>query len=164
MSISAADVSLSVHPIRLGSPEIARDNGASLYEDEAMRFLVVLASFAVVLGVAAPAQADPGSSGTDASFLAALTKAGITYQDATDAVAVAKMACALMDQGDPQVGVIKSVSSSNPGFTADGAAQFTMIAASAYCPQHMGQPIAQAPSTQQQSPIIDFPIVTPGAG
>jgi hypothetical protein len=69
-----------------------------------------------------------------------------------------------MDEGNPQVGVIKSVSSSNPGFTADGAAQFTMIAASAYCPQHMGQPIAQAPPTQQQSPSIDFPIITPGVG
>jgi hypothetical protein len=73
-----------------------------------------------------------------------------------------------MDQGNPEVGVIKSVSSSNPGFTADGAAQFTMIAASAYCPQHMGQPIAQAPPTPQQSPqqqpFADFPIVTPGAG
>jgi hypothetical protein len=163
MSITAANVSLSAHPIRLRSHEIGRDNGVNVYEDEAMRFLV-LASFAVALGVATPAQADPGSSGPDASFLAALTKAGITYQDPTDAVAVAKKACALMDEGNPQVGVIKSVSSSNPGFTADGAAQFTMIAASAYCPQHMGQPIAQAPPTQQQSPTIDFPIITPGAG
>ncbi len=112
-----------------------------------MRFLVVLASFVAVLGVAMPAQADPGASEPDASFLAALTKAGITYQDPAVAVAVAKKACALMDQGDTQVGVIKSVSSSNPGFTADGAAQFTMIAASAYCPQHMGRPIASAPPT-----------------
>ena len=132
-----------------------------------MRFLVVLASFAVVLGVATPAEAEPGSSGPDASFLAALSKAGITYQDPTVAVAVGRKACELMDQGNPQAGVIKSVSSSNPGFTADGAAQFTMIAASAYCPQHMGQPITQAPPTPlplQQSPIIDFPIITPPAG
>jgi hypothetical protein len=132
-----------------------------------MRFLVMLAGFAAVLGVATPAQADPGNSGPDASFLAALNKAGITYQDPTVAVAVGKKACELMDQGNPEVGVIKSVSSSNPGFTADGAAQFTMIAASAYCPQHMGQPITQAPPTPlppQQSPIIDFPIITPPAG
>jgi hypothetical protein len=129
------------------SIEIGRDNAANLYKDEAMRFLVVLAGLAAVLGVATPAQADPGYSGPDASFLASLNKAGITYQDPTVAVAVAKKACALMDQGNPEVGVIKSVSSSNPGFTADGAAQFTMIAASAYCPQHMGQPITQAPPT-----------------
>ena len=43
-----------------------------------MRFLVMLAGFAAVLGVATPAQADPANSGPDASFLAALTKAGIT--------------------------------------------------------------------------------------
>jgi hypothetical protein len=125
---------------------LERDNGATLYEDEAMRFLVMLAGFAAALGlVATPGQADPGTSGPDASFLAALTKAGITYQDPTVAVAVGKKACELMDQGNSEVGVIKSVSSSNPAFTADGAAQFTMIAASAYCPQHLGRPITQAP-------------------
>jgi hypothetical protein len=113
-----------------------------------VRFLVILANLVAVFGVAEPAQADPGTSGPDASFLAALTAAGITYQDPSAAVAVAKQACELMDQGNPQAGVIKSVSSSNPGFTADGAAQFTMIAASAYCPQHMGQRIAQTPPTQ----------------
>jgi hypothetical protein len=133
-----------------------------------MRFLVMLAGFAAALGVATPAQADPGNSGADASFLAALNKAGITYQDPTVAVAVGKKACELMDQGNPEAGVIKSVSSSNPGFTGDGAAQFTMIAASAYCPQHMGQPLSQAlvptPQPPQQQPFVDFPIITPGAG
>ena len=131
-----------------------------------MRFLVMIAGFAAVLGVFTPAQADPGNSGPDASFLAALDKAGITYQDPKAAVAVGKKACELMDQGDPQAGVIKSVSSSNPGFTADGAAQFTMIAASAYCPQHLGQQVTQTPPpapTPQPMPIIDIPIITPGA-
>ena len=56
-----------------------------------------------------------------------------------------------MDQGNSQSGVIKSVSSSNPGFSPDGAAKFTMIAASAYCPQHMGQPIAPAPTSRASS-------------
>src|SRR3984957_12302633 len=131
--------------VRVIRVEVGRDNGANVYEDDAMRFLVMLVGFAL-LGVAT-AQADPGNSGTDASFLEALTKAGITYQDPAVAVAVAKKACALMDQGNPEAGVIKSVSSSNPGFTGDGAAQFTMIAASAYCPQHMGRPVTQAPPT-----------------
>ena len=103
-----------------------------------MRFLVMLAGFAAVLGVATPAQADPGNSGPDASFLAALNKAGITYQDPTVAIAVGKKACELMDRGNPEVDVIKSVSSSNSGFTVDGAAQFTMIAASATAPSTWG--------------------------
>jgi hypothetical protein len=146
--------------------KIGRDIGANLYEDEAMRFLFMLAGFAAVLGAATPAQADPGNSGADASFLAALNKAGITYQDPTVAVAVGKKACELMDQGNSEAGVIKSVSSSNPGFTGDGAAQFTMIAASAYCPQHMGQPLSRAlvPTPPPQNPNIDFPIITPPAG
>jgi hypothetical protein len=121
--------------------------GADLYQDEAMRMLVVLAGCAVLGGVAAPAYADPvGTSGVDASFIAALNKAGITYQDPAAAVGVGRRACELMDEGSPQVEVIKSVSSSNPGFTVDGAAQFTMIAASAYCPQHLGQRVTQAPA------------------
>ncbi len=131
-----------------------------------MRFLVMLAGFVAVLGVATPAQADPGSSGTDASFLGALQKAGITYQDPTGAIAVGKKTCELMDQGSTQADVIKNVSSSNPAFSADGAAQFTMIAASAYCPKHMGSPLSRAltPPPPTQQPIIDFPIITPGAG
>ena len=129
-----------------------------------MRLLVMLVGFAAVLAVATPAQADPGHSGPDASFLAALNKAGITYQDPAVAIAAGKNACELMDQGHPEVDVIKSVSSSNPGFTVEGAAQFAMIAASAYCPQHMGQPIMHAPPTPQQQPLIDFPIITPGVG
>jgi hypothetical protein len=129
--------------------------------------LAALAGCAVLAGAAAPAYADPvGASGADASFIAALNKAGITYQDPAAAVGVGKRACRLMDEGSPQVEVINSVSSSNPGFTVDGAAQFTMIAASAYCPQHLGQQVTQAPPpapTPQTPPVIDIPIITPGA-
>ena len=128
--------------------------------------LVVLASFAAVVGLAASAQADPGStaSGTDASFLAALDKAGITYQSGATAVSVGRRACDLMDQGHPEIDVINSVSSSNPGFTTEGAAKFTMIAASAYCPQHLGQPTTQAPPSPASSAIWpEFPWPAPPA-
>ena len=114
-----------------------------------MRTLVLLAGFAAIIGVAAPAQADPDNAGPspDASFLAALDKAGITYGDGSLAVKVGKRACDLMNQGTPQVDVIKQVSSANSGFTVDGAAKFTMIAAGVYCPEHMGQAGAtQAPA------------------
>lgn len=125
------------------------DSGADVYKDEVMRMLVALASCAALIGVAAPVHADPAdtTSGSDASFLGALKAAGITYQNANAAVEVGKRACALMDQGSSQVEVIKNVSTSNPGFTMDGAGQFTMIAASVYCPQHLGQTVTQAPAT-----------------
>ena len=117
-----------------------------------MRLLVVFAGFAAAVSVATPAQADPGSndSGPDASFLAALDKAGITYGSKAVAVSVGKEACAMMDQGHPETEVIKDVSASNPGFTPSGATNFTTLAVSAYCPQHVGDPSVQAP--------------TPGAG
>jgi hypothetical protein len=46
-----------------------------------MRRLVVLLGIAATVGLAVPAQADPGNAdaGVDASFLDALTKAGITF-------------------------------------------------------------------------------------
>lgn len=133
-----------------------------------MRTFVVVASCAALVGLAAPAQAEPtATTGQDASFLSALDKAGITYQNGAVAVDVGHRACALMDEGSPQLEVIKSVSSSNPGFTVDGAAQFTMIAASVYCPQHLGQPVTQAPkpppSTQAWVPPDPPPLSPPAA-
>jgi hypothetical protein len=121
-----------------------------------MRLLIALASLAVVVGAAVPAHADPSGtdhadpsstdhadpsstdSGADASFLAALRQAGITYSNGDNAVAAAKTACGLMDDGQSEVDVIKNVTDRNPGFTVSGAAKFTAIAASAYCPQYLG--------------------------
>jgi len=126
-----------------------------------MRILVVLASFAAVIGVAPPAQADPGSndSGPDSSFLAELDKSGVPYQSGADAVAVGKRACQLMDQGYSEIDVIKNVSASNPGFTMSDAAKFTTIAVSDYCPQHLGEPTMQAPPPPPSPPGIwpEFP-------
>ena len=105
-----------------------------------MRMLVMIAGFATVIGMSVPAGADPGSNGSvpDASFLAALDTAGITYQSKAAAVAVGKEACALMDQGDPEPDVVKEVSASNPDFTPSAATNVTVIAASAYCRRHLG--------------------------
>lgn len=132
-----------------------------------MRMLVALASFAVVICTAATAQADPGGGdpGSDADFLAALTKAGIPYQSGPAAVAVGKKACQLMAQGHPEAEVIKNVSASNPGLAMNNATEFTTIAVSTYCPQHVGEPTAQ-PAPPPQAPAIwpEFPIPAPGAG
>jgi len=99
-----------------------------------MRRLPVLVGIAATLGFGAPAQADPG---VDASFLDALTKAGITFNNGPNAVNAGKTACGLMDQGQPELDVIQNVTAQNPGITTTSAAKFTAIAASAYCPQHL---------------------------
>jgi hypothetical protein len=57
-----------------------QDTAANLFEGAAMRMLLLLAGFAAVIGVAAPAGAD---SGPDAGFLAALDNAGVTYKSGT---------------------------------------------------------------------------------
>jgi uncharacterized protein DUF732 len=115
------------------------DNGADVDDDGAMRPLIAFVSLALIIAVAVPAQADPSStdSGTDASFLSVLHQAGITYGSGDTAVAAAKAACGLMDQGQPEIDVVKHVTEQNPGFTISGAAKFTAIAASVYCPQYL---------------------------
>ncbi|MBV8786782.1 MAG: DUF732 domain-containing protein, partial [Mycobacterium sp.] len=66
-----------------------------------------------------------------------------------------------MNQGTPQVDVIKQVSSANSGFTVDGAAKFTMIAAGVYCPEHMGQAGATQPPAAPAAPATPSPGVGP---
>jgi len=99
-----------------------------------MKRLVVTLGIAVSLGSGAPAHADPG---LDASFLDALTKAGLTVLSRSGAVKDGKAACGMMEQGQPELDVIQHVSKQNPGLDTTKAAKFTAIAASAYCPQFL---------------------------
>lgn len=103
-----------------------------------MRRLLVLLGIAAALGFAAPIHADPTSDPRlDANFLDALQRAGVTFNNGASAVNAAKAACAMMNQGQPEIGVIHSVTEQNPGIDPTSAAKFTAIAASAYCPQHL---------------------------
>jgi hypothetical protein len=119
---------------------LSPDKGTDLSDDEAMRLLLVLAGFCAVIGLAAPAKADP-----DDDFLAALQNAGITYKGGADAIGIGHRACQLMDQGNAEADVVKNMAQQNPGF--GDAAQFTRIAENVYCPQHNGgivwQPLPQ---------------------
>ena len=104
-----------------------------------MRRLAVLLGIGAAVGLAVPAQADPGNAdaGVDASFLDALTRAGITYTNGPNAINAGKTACGLMKQGQPELDVVQTVAAQNPGITTNSAAKFTAIAASAYCPQFL---------------------------
>lgn len=100
---------------------------------------MVLFGIGATVFLALPAQADPGSGdpGVDASFLDALTRAGIAFNSGPNAITAGKTACGLMGQGQPELDVIQHVSEQNPGITTTSAAKFTAIAASAYCPQFL---------------------------
>jgi hypothetical protein len=115
---------------------------------------MVLFGIAATLGLAVPAQADPGSAdaGLDASFLDALTKAGITFSNGPTAVNAGRTACGMMSQGQPELDVIQHVSEQNPGIGTNSAAKFTAIAASAYCPQFLQRASDNGGGTQEPEP------------
>jgi hypothetical protein len=114
-----------------------------------MRRLLMLCGIAATLGLAVPAQADPG---VDASFLDALTKAGITFSNGPNAVNAGQTACGMMEQGQAELDVIQHVSEQNPGISTTNAAKFTAIAASAYCPQFLQRASNNGGDTQEPGP------------
>jgi hypothetical protein len=99
-----------------------------------MRSLVAGLGVASALGLVVPAHADPN---VDASFIDALAKAAISFNDSKSAINAGKTACGLMDQGRPQLEVVQLVVQQNSDISTVSAAKFTGIAASAYCPQHL---------------------------
>ncbi|BBY08155.1 DUF732 domain-containing protein [Mycobacterium noviomagense] len=100
-----------------------------------MRLLLALTSAAVVISCAGFAHADP--SGDDAGFLDGLNKAGITYQNRDSAIAAGKGVCQMLDDGKNGMDIVKQLRDANPGFSAHDAANFTMLAAAAYCPTQL---------------------------
>jgi hypothetical protein len=130
-----------------------RDKGVEVRDHVPMTRPLAMLVGAATLGAAAlipagPSGADPG---LDASFLDALTKAGITVKNESGAVKAGKAACEMMDQGRPQIDVVQLVTRQNPGLDTTRAAQFTAIAASAYCPQHL-QHAAEPPAGTAEPP------------
>ncbi len=100
-----------------------------------MRLLLVLTSFAGMIGMAAPAFADT----SDDQFLASLQAAGIGYPSPDRVIAAGKLVCQLAGQGKPMADVVNTIQGANPGLHGDNAARFTAIAAEAYCPKALGQ-------------------------
>jgi Protein of unknown function (DUF732) len=113
-----------------------------------MRLLPALAGLAVTIGLAVPAQADPGdpapgpvpdNPAADAAFLDSLNKAGMTYRNGADAVAAGRMACNMMISGRSEKDVVDELSMRNPGLNTGGAMRFAALASSAYCPEYLNQ-------------------------
>jgi hypothetical protein len=102
-----------------------------------MKRLILLAGIAVAVGLAAPAHADTGDAGNDAIFLNALSGAGLSYRGPEQAVSAGRAVCQLMDGGLTPTDTVTAVQGTNPGFTMESAAQFAVISANAYCPQHV---------------------------
>lgn len=98
-----------------------------------MRFLPFLAGGVAVVGMAVPAHADSD----DDAFLAALNKAGITYQNPDRAIKAAQKVCDLANSGTTELDIIRDVHELNPAFTTAKAALFVQAAAGVYCPDRL---------------------------
>ncbi|MBV8785978.1 MAG: DUF732 domain-containing protein [Mycobacterium sp.] len=98
-----------------------------------MRILTFLAGAVALVGMAIPAHADSD----DDAFLAALNKAGITYQNSDRAIKAGQKVCDLANSGTSQLDIIRDVHELNPAFTSAKAALFVQAAASAYCPERL---------------------------
>lgn len=96
-----------------------------------MRLLIAVAGASIMIGVAGAAHADPGN---DAAFIASLDAAGITYQDANQAINIAKAVCRLMADNKPAPEVLQLLQARNPGLGSERGSQFIAISARTYCP------------------------------
>lgn len=67
----------------------------------------MLLSVATMIAVAAPAHAH--ADGNDQSFLVALQRAGLTYQNPDRAVSAGKQVCDLVDGGMTGVDIVKNL-------------------------------------------------------
>jgi hypothetical protein len=99
-----------------------------------MRRVLVVVAVASSFAVVAPAHADPA---TNASFLNAVSNAGIKFSDDQSAIKAGKTVCALMDLWQPEPDVVNEVAQQNPNIGPDKAELFTVIARTTYCPQYL---------------------------
>ena len=106
-----------------------------------MKTLLALLAVTAMVGLAAPAYADPddGPAPDDAGFLAALRQAGITYSDPGQAVAAGHAVCTCLNNGESGLELVHDVKSHNPGFDMEAASQFALIASKFYCPHHLSK-------------------------
>jgi hypothetical protein len=98
-----------------------------------MKVLPLVASVVALVGLAAPAHADPD----DDAFLSALTKAGISYQNSDKAIKAGQKVCDLANSGTSQLDIVRDIRDLNPSFTMTSAAKFANAAATVYCPERL---------------------------
>jgi hypothetical protein len=96
---------------------------ATLEDSGPVKRLLLLTSVAAVVAMAPPAYADPQSDPQS--------------DPVADAVSAAKDVCALVDSGSTDTDIVTNLQLRNPGFTGNGAAKFTALAAGEYCPKYL---------------------------
>src|SRR5574337_970279 len=104
--------------------------------------LVISACAAAVVGMAAPASAEPTDSGaspanfSDDRFIQSLDKIGIPFPGESEAVSSAITACPQIAEGHSIQEAVNGVRDANPALTLLQGAHFVAIARAIYCPGH----------------------------
>jgi hypothetical protein len=105
-----------------------------------MKLLLALLGVSAMIGLAAPAYADPDDlSGDDTGFLAALRQVGIDYSDPGHVITSGKAVCTCLNNGESGLELLHDVKTHNPGFDMENASNFAMISAKFYCPQQLSK-------------------------
>ena len=107
-----------------------------------MRRLLALLGVSAMIGLAAPAYADPPPppDGDDAGFLAALQQVDISYSNPAAAITSGKAVCTCLNNGESGLELVHDVKTHNPGFDMENASNFAMISAKFYCPHQLSKP------------------------
>src|SRR5262245_49996974 len=106
-----------------------------------MRRLLALLGVCAMIGLAAPAYADPmpDPNGDDAGFLAALHQAGLDFPDPVRVVTAGKAVCSCLNNGEDGLELVHDVKAHNPGMDMELASNFAMISAKFYCPHQLSK-------------------------
>jgi uncharacterized protein DUF732 len=105
-----------------------------------MRALLAALSACTMIGLAAPAHADPSDApADDAGFLSALQQVGIHYPNPAQAITAGRSVCGCLNNGESGLELVHDVKIRNAGFTMEEASNFAMIAAKYYCPQQLSK-------------------------
>ena len=106
-----------------------------------MKRLITLLGFAAMIGLAAPAYAEPvpEPNGDDAGFIAALHQAGFSFASEGSAVAAGRAVCSLLNNGESGLELIHDVKNHNPGMDLETASNFASLSAKFYCPHQLSK-------------------------
>ena len=106
-----------------------------------MRTLLALLGVSAMIGLAAPAHANPPAvpDGDDAGFIAALHQAGFSFASPDAAVGAGRAVCSCLNNGESGLELVHDVKMHNPGMDMEMASNFAMLSAKFYCPQQLSK-------------------------
>jgi hypothetical protein len=105
-----------------------------------MRTLVALLGVSTMIGLAAPAYADPPvPNGDDAGFITALQQAGFSFSSPDAAVGAGRAVCSCLNNGESGLELVHDVKMHNPGMDMEMASNFAMLSAKFYCPHQLSK-------------------------